>query len=75
MFKDTKLITPSLFDTEIAVMDFRMLFAGNNSIGALHNQRLNVTSSFGDPDRFFLPCKFICRALLIIDRSNARPRA
>ena len=49
----------TLFETEIAVANLRMLFAGNNSIGTLHEQRLDVASGFGDPDRFFLPCTFI----------------
>ena len=52
-------MTATLFETEIAVTDFRMLFAGNDSIGALHQQWLDIASGFGDPDRFFLPCIFI----------------
>ena len=48
-----------VFETEIAVTNLRMFFIGNNSIGALHEQRLNVASGFGNPDNFFIHCTFI----------------
>ena len=48
-------MTATLFETEIAVANLRMLFAGNNSIGTLYKQWLDIASGFGDPDRFFFP--------------------
>ena len=49
----------TFLDTEVAVANFRMLFAFDNSVRALYQKRLNVASGFGDLDRFFLPCAFI----------------
>ncbi len=58
---DCFLVTAMLFETEIAVTNLRMLFAGNDSIGTLHKQWFDVASGFGDPDRFF----FLALSLLV----------
>ena len=60
-------MTATLFETEIAVTNLRMLFAGDNSVGTLHQQWLDIASSLGNPDRFFLPCAFI------VGRSQSGP--
>ena len=52
-------MTATLFETEIAVTNLRMLFAGDNSVGTLYQQWLDIASGLGNPDRFFLPCIFI----------------
>lgn len=38
----------TLFETEIAVANFRMLFVGYDNIGILHQQRLNVISGLSN---------------------------
>ena len=53
------LVTATLFETEIAVTNFRVLFAFDNSVGTLYQKRFDIASGFGNPDRFFLPCTFI----------------
>ena len=49
---DCFLVTAMLFDTEITVANLRMLFAGNNSVGTLHQQWLDIASGLETPDRF-----------------------
>ena len=52
-------MTATLFDTEIAVTNFRMLFAFDCSVCTLYKKRFDIASGLGNPDRFFLPCTFM----------------
>ena len=45
-------MTATLFETEIAVTNLRMLFAGDNSVGTLYQQWLDIASGLETPDRF-----------------------
>ena len=49
---DCFLVTAMFFDTEITVANLRMLFAGNNSVGTLHQQWIDIASGLETPDRF-----------------------
>lgn len=52
---DCFFMTATLFDTEIAVTNLRMLFAGNDSISTLHQQWLDIAAALETRTDFFFP--------------------
>ena len=48
-------MTATFLDSKVAVTNFRMLFALDRSVGALHKKRFDVASDLGNPDRFSFP--------------------
>ena len=62
-------MTTSLLDGQIAVSDFRMLVAGDNSIRTLNQKRLDVSTGATSP------AGFLFAATLIALRSKTSLRA
>ena len=49
------LAATALLKTKIAVRNLRIFSDGNSNVNALHKQRLNAASIFGNTDWFFFP--------------------
>lgn len=56
---DGFLVTSALFESKVAISDFRELFSFNGGKSALNKQRFDVDSSSADSGAFLLPGTFV----------------